>query len=366
MICIRRLNLFICVVSTISFCSIFGCNLEDKSKEKEVRVVERDKLFEKKVREFVPPTAISSETSVYSGDLNQDRLKDAVLRFKVKNESLDKVHFYILLGKNDSTLKVEEKDIFSFNNKRGVQFDTIKISKNSNFSIRYIGTGDFVGSYREITFKHHFDGKSDYWILSKDEELFQHKVFAPAPQKPIIAYEDDMRGIGGEFFSNIKENLYDVMLRKRIEGNIPDSISECRAYAGDLNRDEFEDIILRFKIDNEDELQEHFHLFTGKKDGTYELSTKNDSIYLDGVDGTAFDKIVINNGYFSIEYRGYGNTGGSYEIVTFKYSEENKNWLLHRQGSKFMHRHFTDGEPSESMSTQQDFGHVLFKDFGRQ
>lgn len=318
-----------------------------------------------KVKEFVPKSAIPSETRIYIGDLNRDGIEDAILRFKVINEPIENEHFYILLGKNDGMIKMYDKDIFSFDNKNGLVFDTVTISKDCEFIVKYRGVENTYGSYRKITFNYHADELGNhYWILNRDEELFQHKVFAPAPQTAIVVTKSDMRGIEGEYFCNIKENLYDVMLRMKINDYIPDSTSECRAFSGDLNRDNFDDIILRFKVKNESETREHFYLFIGQNNGKYKLTAKNDSIDLDGVDGTVFDKIVIKNGYFSIEYTGYGNTSGSYNIITFKYSEKDKNWVLHRQGSKFLHRYFTEGwNPSESISTQKDFGKILFKDY---
>ncbi|MDI3527410.1 MAG: hypothetical protein PWR03_1593 [Tenuifilum sp.] len=338
------------VASIFFICCYIGCSGQKISKEK--------------IKEFVPKSAISSKIRVYIGDLNHDGIEDALLRFKVINEPIENEHFYILLGRNDGTIRVYKKDIFSFDNKNGMVFDTVSISKDGDFTVNYRGKENTYGSYRKITFNYHADEVGNhYWILNRDEELFLHKVFAPAPQKPIIVTKKDMRGIGGEFFGNIKENLYDVMLRMKIKEHIPDSTSECEAYSGDLNRDSFDDIILRFKLRNEEETREHFHIFIGQNNGTYKLVAKNDSLDLDGVDGTVFDKIVIKNGYFSIEYWGYGNTGGSYDIITFKYSEEDKNWVLHRQGSKFVHRYFTEGEPAEIIRTQKDFGKILFEEY---
>lgn len=314
-----------------------------------------------KAKEFVPKSAIPSETRIYVGDLNNDGIEDVILRFKIIKEPIENEHFYILLGKNDKTIKLYEKDIFNFDNKNGMVFDTVTISKNSDFTVEYKGTENSYGSYRKITFKYHATGNY-YWILNRDEELFQHKVFAPAPQKPIMLTKGDMRDIGGEFFGNIKENLYDAMLRMKIKNYIPDSTSVCQAYSGDLNRDNFDDIILRFKKENESETSEHIQLFIGQNNGTYKLVAKNDSLELDNVDGHVFDKIVIKNGYFSLEYTGYGNTSGTYEIITFKYSEADKNWLLHREGSKFVHR-YGEGKSTENVKTQKDFGKILFKDY---
>ena len=152
---------------------------------------------------------------------------------------------------------------------------------------------------------------------------------------------------------------------KHIERFIPKSTitSEISVYSGNLNCDEFEDIVLRFKIVNESEEREHFHLLLGQKNGTYKLTSKNDFFTEDGVNGTSFSRVVIKNGYFSIEYEGWGNTSGSYDIITFKYSKENENWLLHKTGSLLLHR-YSDTEPTEDINTQKDFGKIAFKNYG--
>ena len=324
----------------------------------------KGKISLEKIKEFIPKSAIQSAIRVYVDDLNRDGIDDVLLRFKLNDEPIEDEHFSILLGKSDGTFEMARKDVFSFDKKHGMSFDAIAITKKGNFSVMYSGTGNCSGSYRKITFNYDSDRRgNDYWILNRDEELFQNKIFTTTPPKPIIVTKKDMRGIGGEYFGNIKDNLYDGMLRMKIKNHIPDSVSEYRVYSGNLNRDDFDDIILRFKMKNESENREHFHLFLGQKNGTYKLAVRNDFIELDDVDGTAFDKIIIKNGYFSLEYVGYGNTSGSYEIITFRYSKNDKNWLLHKQGSKFVHRYFTDGESTESISTRKDFGKIFFKDY---
>ncbi len=343
-----KLNFAKYLTTILFFCCLINCLGQGISKEK--------------AKEFVPKSAISSETHIYVGDLNSDGIEDALLRFKVINEPLENEHFYILLEKKDGTITIYNKDIFYFDNKDGVFFDTVTISKDSDFTVKYNGKENTFGSYRKITFKYHADefGKP-FWILNYDEELFQHKIFAPALKKPTIVNKADMGDNGYGYFGNIKLNMYDAMLRMKIKNYIPDSTSACQVYSGDLNRDNFDDIILRFKKENESETSEHIHLFVGQNNGTYKLATKNDFLELDNTDGTTFDKIVIKNGYFSLEYTGYGNTSGSNNIITFKYSKDDKNWLLHRQGATIVHR-YGEGKFTEN-KTQKDFGKILFKDY---
>ncbi|SNR13874.1 hypothetical protein [Tenacibaculum jejuense] len=154
----------------------------------------------------------------------------------------------------------------------------------------------------------------------------------------------------------------EVSLNK-IKEFIPKHVSETSVYKGNLNYDEFEDIVLRFKIVNESEEREHFHLLLGQKNGMYKLSSKNDFFTEDNVDGTSFYRVIIKNGYFSIEYTGGGNTSGSYKAITFKYSKEKENWLLHKVVSVLVHR-YSDTEPIEDINTQKDFGKITFKDYG--
>jgi len=233
-----KLNSAKSLTTILFFCFFISCLGQELSIEK--------------IKKFVPKSAIPSETRIYVGDLNRDGIKDTLLRFKVLNEPSENEHFYLLLAKKDGTLNIVDKDIFSFNNKNGLVFDKITISKDCNFTVEYIGTESNYGSYRKITFNYHSNEYgSTYWILKRDEELFVHKVFAPAPQKPIIVTESEMQNSGGEYFGNIKENLYDVILRKKIKKYLPNTTSESKAYSGDLNRDNFENIILRFKISTE-------------------------------------------------------------------------------------------------------------------
>lgn len=324
----------------------------------------------KDIIDLIPESAIKSETRIYPGDLNRDGIKDVILRFKNVNEPIENEHFHLLVGKENGKIRRYEDDIFSFDTKKGLFFDTVTISQNGDFTIQYKGRGNTVGSYRKLSFNCHIDktwdgGSWACWILNKDEELYQHKIFAPAPQKPIVVTAENLLDYGGRhFFGNIKEHQYDAMLCAKIQDYIPDSTSEHIAYSGDLNCDDNDDIILRFQLKCEDEQQEHYYIFTGQNDGKYQLAAKNDSIYLNHSDGVVFDRVVIKNGYFSLEYSGYGNTAGSYTIITFKYSEMDKNWILHRTGSQFYHRYFTEGNDSkEFIKTSKDFGKILFKDY---
>jgi hypothetical protein len=71
--------------------------------------------------------------------------------------------------------------------------------------------------------------------------------------------------------------------------------------------------------------------------------------------------IVIKNGYFSVEHYG-GSAWRWTRIITYKYSKEENNWFLYKDGGES----FNAGDPEKvekTVRTTKDFGKVLFKDF---
>jgi len=154
---------------------------------------------------------------------------------------------------------------------------------------------------------------------------------------------------------------------------IPQGFTILSATSGDLNRDKYEDMIL--VVERKGEMGEFVQeedrallILLGQADGNYKLAARNDKVvynsYEGGSLGDAFQKIVIKNGYFSVE-----NMGGSREmwtrIITFKYSENDKDWFLHKDGGDIIDRLEPDNMKTE-VKTTKDFGEkVSFKDFDR-
>ncbi|MGZ4036634.1 MAG: hypothetical protein ACXVPQ_02330, partial [Bacteroidia bacterium] len=102
-------------------------------------------------------------------------------------------------------------------------------------------------------------------------------------------------------------------------------------------------------------------------DGTYKRAARNDEAVMcakcGGVFGDPYERMVIKNGYFSVEHYGGSNWRWS-DIVTFHYDKKTGKWLLHRWGGSSYHT----SEPakvSESVKTVKDFGTVEFEKFKR-
>jgi len=144
---------------------------------------------------------------------------------------------------------------------------------------------------------------------------------------------------------------------------------------GDLNLDKYEDKIVVLHKEGEFEDEDAMVpnevrallILLGQADGTFKLAARNDNVvshsYEGGAMGDPFQQVVIKNGYFSVE-----NMGGSRElwtrIITFKYSKQDKDWYLHRDGGDIIDRLDPDNMTTE-IKTTKDFGKISFKQFDR-
>ena len=106
-------------------------------------------------------------------------------------------------------------------------------------------------------------------------------------------------------------------------------------------------------------------LLTRNKNGELKFAGRNDNIVLcsdcGGVFGDPYSAITIKNGYFSIEHYGGSNWRWT-RIMTFKYSEQNKTWYLHKDGGDSFHTSNPDKVESKVLS-KKDFGTIKFEDY---
>lgn len=148
----------------------------------------------------------------------------------------------------------------------------------------------------------------------------------------------------------------------------PDGYVLLKTFTGDLNRDAYEDMVAVFDaIDSNDEMRNRaVMLLTTDADGKLAKAAinKNGAHCKDcgGVLGDPFVQVVIKDGYFTIEHFG-GSRQKWNDDPTFKYSEEDGKWYLHKH-NKSVH----DGLDPEHGSTvtiltTKDFGKVSFEDF---
>lgn len=180
--------------------------------------------------------------------------------------------------------------------------------------------------------------------------------------------------------NNIKNDSTGFFLpepHKNVVDNIsiflPENYTVLDSISGNLNLDNYNDMILVLKKNNEEKTSDvidnpekrPLFILIGEPNNHYKLIEKNyNSVYCidcGGMMGDPYVRIVIKQGYFSVEHYG-GSSWRWKRIITYKYSKEDNNWFLHKDGSES----FNTSEPEKikkTIKTTKDFGKVLFKDF---
>ena len=171
-----------------------------------------------------------------------------------------------------------------------------------------------------------------------------------------------------EFRENVKKPS-----DNQISKFIPNDYAVLDSVSGDLNLDNYSDLILILKKLDEEKTSNVIEnpakrpllILIGKDNGGYELVAKsNTTVYCfdcGGMMGDPYQGVTIKNGYFSVEHYG-GSAWRWSRIITYKYSKADNHWFLHRDGGESFHA--SEPEKSESnMRTKKDFGKVKFEDF---
>lgn len=133
---------------------------------------------------------------------------------------------------------------------------------------------------------------------------------------------------------------------------------------GNLNRDAYTDMIL--VVRNEEDTVRRLLLLIGNEKGTLTLAAKNEQVVLckecGGIWGDPYEGLAIKNGYFSVEHYGGSNWRWT-RIITFKYSEKEKTWLLHRDAGVSYNTGDPEGTEEETATNQEHYGKMKFTDF---
>ncbi len=171
-----------------------------------------------------------------------------------------------------------------------------------------------------------------------------------------------------EAFKQTVDNLPSELLEF-----VPAKYSVLDTISGDLNLDEIKDYILVLKKNEEGSLANVVHdtekrpllILIRDSNNKLQLVKRNDNtvycIDCGGIMGDPFMGIKIKNGYFSVEHYG-GSAWRWTRIITYKYSKQDNEWFLHKDGSESFHA--SDPEKVESkIRTTKDFGKVKFEDF---
>lgn len=151
---------------------------------------------------------------------------------------------------------------------------------------------------------------------------------------------------------------------------VPKDYSILDIATGNLNLDEYPDMILVLKKNGEDKTSDVVDhpekrpllILVGQPDGTFKLVARNDNtvycIDCGGMMGDPYQGITIKNGYFSVEHYG-GSAWRWTKTITYKYSKEEKYWFLHKDSFKS----FNANEPAKierEILTTKKFGKVPF------
>lgn len=165
-----------------------------------------------------------------------------------------------------------------------------------------------------------------------------------------------------------------------LESFVPTGYIGLDTVAGDLNGDEYMDMIMVLRQPEEDNMQLNtpddpmkrpMLILLGQADSSYRLVANNDNAILCfycggyGLQENPYEKTVIKNGYFSIEYTTGSRTETTHHVLTFKYSPSDSTWLLHRDGAE---THQLDGHSQykkvkSKIRTAKDIGKISFDEF---
>ena len=164
-----------------------------------------------------------------------------------------------------------------------------------------------------------------------------------------------------------------IITKDSLSKDIPSEYAMLDSASGNLNRDEYRDLLIVFKKHDESETSDvndnpvdrPLLIYLGKPDGKYQLVARNDKTVMcyscGGMWDDPYEGLAIKNGYFTIEHYG-GSAWRWSRYITFKYSEKDSKWYLHKDGGDSYHAN--DPENVEiDIKTVDDFGIVEFEVF---
>lgn len=187
------------------------------------------------------------------------------------------------------------------------------------------------------------------------------------PQNETINHIDTLT----KSINNTEQEIFsfDLIKSKKISDFIPEGYLLLDTSYGDLNLDNYTDLILILKTKIEEdyvEAKRPLLILTGDEKGFFTLKKQNNNSVLcydcGGIFGDPYEGITIKNGYFSIEHFG----GSSWKwtlIITYKYLPEKKDWYLYKYGGESFHSLNIKDTKKKKVNTTEDFGEILFEDF---
>jgi len=154
---------------------------------------------------------------------------------------------------------------------------------------------------------------------------------------------------------------------------VPKGYAILNVTSGNLNLDQYTDMIMILKQIGEDgeedgESARPLLILLGQSDNSYKLVARNDDVVFNsiagGVMGDPFERVIIENGDFSVEHYGGSRWRWTYNI-TFKYSSKDTNWYLH-EIREDTYDSFEPDNVSTEIRTTKDFGNILIDKYSAQ
>jgi hypothetical protein len=162
-----------------------------------------------------------------------------------------------------------------------------------------------------------------------------------------------------------------IRLPQKIAKFIPTGFALIDTLVGDLNLDNYRDIILVLKTIGEDttldapDYKRPLVLLVGHADKTFTLAARNDNVVYcyqcGGVFGDPYNGVEIKKGLFTVHHFGGSNDRWSNDI-TFKYSPAEKTWYLYKIVDKGWNVFHLD-KVKKIVQTKKDFGVVSFEKY---
>jgi hypothetical protein len=158
-----------------------------------------------------------------------------------------------------------------------------------------------------------------------------------------------------------------------VSSYVPKGYDVLNRTTGDLNLDQYPDLILVLNKPNEAETSDVVShpekrpllIFIGGPDHSYTFAGRSDNavycIDCGGALGDPFEAVSIKHGYFSVEHFG-GSAWRWTRIITFKYSTTEKNWFLYKDGNESFHTS-APNKITRKTYTVKNFGKVPFHHF---
>lgn len=245
-------------------------------------------------------------------------------------------------------------------------------SSNANLGENSLSVDYTLGSNSSqsdvsMEFEKNKDGKyyfTTYTTISRNygvENLFAREKITAAQTGKIDFANANEEGILKDSKSEYKDNYAEISKAAvRYKKFIPEGYQLATFAEGDLNADELKkDAVLVLA----GEQMHSIRVLLQQKDGSYQLARKND--YLIAADNTYNAnnlKLVIKNGYFTIEQRiPIDDDDFDHRYITFKYNAPQKDWLLYR----FDVEHYSGFNPKPASNVthlnNKDFGQIKFQ-----